>query len=68
MRSVADEGRGRGLRANAVAPIAIRTRDNQRVMGDTAHYIERESVADAVLFLCSAESRSISGQVLRLAD
>ncbi len=68
MRSVADEGRGRGLRANAVAPTAVRTAENQRVMADGTKYVEREAVADAVMFLCSADSRSITGQVLRLAD
>jgi NAD(P)-dependent dehydrogenase (short-subunit alcohol dehydrogenase family) len=68
MRSVADEGKARGLRANAVAPISIRTGDNLRAMGATARYVEREAVADAVLFLCSPAARSITGQVLRLTD
>ncbi len=68
MRSVADEGRSRGLRANAVAPISIRTGDNLRAMGSTTRYVEREAVADAVVFLCSRAARSITGQVLRLTD
>jgi NAD(P)-dependent dehydrogenase (short-subunit alcohol dehydrogenase family) len=68
MMSVADEGRARGLRANAVAPIAIRTGDNLRDMGSTTRYVEREAVADAVVFLCSRAARAISGQVLRLTD
>jgi NAD(P)-dependent dehydrogenase (short-subunit alcohol dehydrogenase family) len=65
---VADEGRSRGLRANAVAPISIRTGDNLRAMGSTTRYVEREAVADAVVFLCSRAARSITGQVLRLTD
>jgi NAD(P)-dependent dehydrogenase (short-subunit alcohol dehydrogenase family) len=67
MRSVADEGRERHLRANAVAPTTVRTRDNIRDMGSAVHYVEREAVADAVLFLCSNASRAITGQVLRLS-
>ena len=37
-------------------------------MAGATKYVEREAVADAVMFLCSADSRSITGQVLRLAD
>lgn len=67
MRAVADEGRSRGVRANAIAPIAIRTGDNLRAMGEQAHYIERHAVADVVLYLCSPAARAISGQVIGLA-
>jgi NAD(P)-dependent dehydrogenase (short-subunit alcohol dehydrogenase family) len=68
MQSVADEGRARHLRANAVAPIAIRTTENQRTMSPTSAYVEREAVADAVLFLCSPAARAITGQIIRLTD
>ena len=67
MRAVADEGRARGVRANAVAPIAIRTGDNLRAMGDKAKYVERQAVADAVLYLSSPAARAITGQVIALA-
>ncbi len=67
MRSVADEGRERHLRANAVAPISVRTGDNIRDMGSAVRYVEREAVADAVVFLCSNASRAITGQTLRLS-
>jgi NAD(P)-dependent dehydrogenase (short-subunit alcohol dehydrogenase family) len=67
MRSVADEGRERHLRANAVAPISVRTGDNIRDMGSAASYVEREAVAGAVVFLCSNASRAITGQILRLS-
>ena len=66
MRAVADEGRARGVRANAVAPIAIRTGDNVRAMGDKAKYVERHAVADAVLYLSSPAARAITGQVIAL--
>jgi NAD(P)-dependent dehydrogenase (short-subunit alcohol dehydrogenase family) len=67
MRAVADEGRARGVRANAVAPIAIRTGDNVRAMGDKAMYVERHAVADVVLYLSSPAARAITGQVIALA-
>ena len=66
MRSVADEGREFGVRANALAPGAIRTATNEASMGRGARYIEREDVASAVVFLCSPEAKAITGQVIRL--
>jgi NAD(P)-dependent dehydrogenase (short-subunit alcohol dehydrogenase family) len=68
MQSVAAEGRARRVRANAVAPTTIRTGANLQTMGQTTAAIEREAVADAVLFLCSTAARAITGQVIRLAD
>lgn len=67
MRAVAAEEHGANVRANAVAPTAIRTRDNLASMGGDTRYVERETVAEVVLFLCSEAARNISGQVLRLA-
>jgi NAD(P)-dependent dehydrogenase (short-subunit alcohol dehydrogenase family) len=66
MRSVADEGRELGVRANALAPAAIRTATNEASMGAGAKYVEREDVASAVAFLCSPAARAITGQVIRL--
>jgi len=66
MRSVADEGREHGVRASALAPGSIRTAANEASMGIGARYIEREDVAAAVAFLCSAGARAITGQVIRL--
>jgi NAD(P)-dependent dehydrogenase (short-subunit alcohol dehydrogenase family) len=66
MRSVADEVRSRGVRANAVAPISIRTGDNVRVMGEQARYVERHAVTDVVLYLCSPAARAVTGQVIAL--
>jgi 3-oxoacyl-[acyl-carrier protein] reductase len=67
MRSTADEMREHGVRSNALAPASIRTAANVAAMGKAARYIEREDVAAAVAFLCSPESRAITGQVIRLA-
>jgi NAD(P)-dependent dehydrogenase (short-subunit alcohol dehydrogenase family) len=66
MRAVAEEERAAGVRANAVAPTAIRTGDNVREMGEAARYVEREDVAGAVLFLCSEAARAVTGQLIEL--
>lgn len=66
MRAVAEQEATRGVRSNAVAPSAIRTTDNERSMGVDAPYVEREDVAEAVLFLCSEGARAVSGQVIEL--
>lgn len=66
MRSVADEERDSGVRANAIAPTMIRTADNLRDMGEKDRYVEREQVAATVMFLCSEAARPVSGQVVRL--
>lgn len=66
MRSVAVEELGTGVRANALAPTQIRTAENVAAMGGDAAYVEREAVAEAVLFLCSPASRHITGQAIKL--
>lgn len=66
-RAVAEEERDAGVRANAVAPTAIRTAANLREMSTAVRFVEREDVAATVLFLCSDAARALTGQVLRLA-
>ena len=66
MRAVSEEERSHGVRANALAPTAIRTAANEKSMGADAQYVEREDVARAVLWLCSDESRPLTGQVVAL--
>lgn len=66
MRAVSEEERANGVRANALAPTAIRTEANLSSMGDKTRYVEREDVAAAVSWLCSDASRAVSGQVIRL--
>jgi NAD(P)-dependent dehydrogenase (short-subunit alcohol dehydrogenase family) len=66
MRSLADEGREAGVRANALAPTSIRTSTNEAAMSADAPFVEREEVANAVAFLCSAEASAVTGQTLRL--
>jgi NAD(P)-dependent dehydrogenase (short-subunit alcohol dehydrogenase family) len=67
MRSVAQEERDSGVRANAVAPAAVRTTTNLETMGDTSRFVEREDVAAAVSYLCSDQSLAVTGQVFRLS-
>jgi NAD(P)-dependent dehydrogenase (short-subunit alcohol dehydrogenase family) len=67
MRAIAAEERKNGVRANALAPAAIRTAANLGSMGDSVRYVEREQVAAAVTFLCSEDASAISGVLLPLA-
>jgi NAD(P)-dependent dehydrogenase (short-subunit alcohol dehydrogenase family) len=66
MRAVAGEERSNGVRANALAPQAIRTETNVASMGEEHQYVERETVAAWVLWLCSRTAGPVSGQVIRL--
>lgn len=66
MRTVAEEERKSGVRANAVAPTAVRTAANLESMGDEVRYVEREELAAVVLHLCDASSSAVSGEVIRL--
>lgn len=66
MRAVAAEERKHGVRANALAPQAIRTEQNLSSMGKDHQYVERETVAAWVLWLCSSAAGPVTGQVIRL--
>lgn len=67
MRAIAAEERSNGVRANAVAPAAIRTTSNVQAMGSDARFVEREQVASFVTFLCSEQASAISGTVVPLS-
>jgi len=67
MRSVAQAEHQNGVRANAIAPSSIRTAANLESMGKDAHYIEREEVASAVVYLCSSASSAVNGQLVALS-
>lgn len=67
MRAVAQEERASGVRANALAPTAIRTATNVEAMGEKVRYVEREEVAAAVAFLCSDAAGAVTGQVIALS-
>jgi len=55
-----------GLPKKAVAPTAIRTAMNLESMGNTVRYVEREEVANTVMFLCSNAASAVTGQVVEL--
>ena len=66
MRTVAQEEAEHGVRANAIAPVAVRTAANLAMMGTGQRYVEREEVATVTRFLCSPEAARITGQVVVL--
>jgi NAD(P)-dependent dehydrogenase (short-subunit alcohol dehydrogenase family) len=66
VQAIAQEERDNGVRANALAPAAIRTAANIAEMGPDAAYVTREAVADVVLWLCSDAARADTGQVVRV--
>jgi NAD(P)-dependent dehydrogenase (short-subunit alcohol dehydrogenase family) len=66
MQAVSQEELKHGVRANAVAPTMIRTAMNVSDMGADRNYVERESVADVVRWLCSDGARDVTGQTIRL--
>jgi NAD(P)-dependent dehydrogenase (short-subunit alcohol dehydrogenase family) len=65
--AISQEEAPNGVRANVVAPAAIRTATNISEMGADSRYVEREDVAATVSWLCSDGAGSVTGQVLRLA-
>lgn len=65
--AISQEERAAGIRANVLAPAAIRTATNAASMGKEAKFVEREDVSATVAYLCSEASRGITGQVLRLS-
>jgi NAD(P)-dependent dehydrogenase (short-subunit alcohol dehydrogenase family) len=62
-RALAVELAPRGIRVNAVAPSTARTAENIAAAGEDAHYVELESITDAVLFLASDAASGITGRV-----
>ncbi|MBX9928990.1 MAG: SDR family NAD(P)-dependent oxidoreductase [Gemmatimonadaceae bacterium] len=67
VRAIAAEERANGVRANALAPTAMRTAMNTSTMSDTTNYVELDEVIAVIRFLLSSDAARISGQVLELA-
>ena len=67
MRAVAQEEAGNHVRANAIAPAAIRTRTNTAAMPPGTSYVEREAVAATIAWLCSPAAAAVTGQVVELS-
>lgn len=66
MQAVAQEEKG-VVRANAIAPTAIRTAANLASMDDGTAWVEREVVAGWITHLCGPGGANATGQVIRLA-
>jgi 3-oxoacyl-[acyl-carrier protein] reductase len=66
VQAIAQEERDNGVRANALAPAAIRTAANIAEMGADAAFVTREAVADVAVWLCSDAARAVTGQVGRV--
>ena len=66
--TIAEEVKGSGITANAIAPSIIVTPANRASMpsADVSRWVTPEEIAALVLFLCSENARSISGNVLKV--
>jgi NAD(P)-dependent dehydrogenase (short-subunit alcohol dehydrogenase family) len=67
VRALAQEERDSGVRANALAPTALRTAANVQTLGESIRYVEREELAAALVSLCGPAFGRVTGQVLELA-
>jgi NAD(P)-dependent dehydrogenase (short-subunit alcohol dehydrogenase family) len=66
--AIADEVKGTGITANAIAPSIILTDTNRASMpdADTSGWVTPEEIATLAMYLCSRDARSISGNVIRI--
>jgi NAD(P)-dependent dehydrogenase (short-subunit alcohol dehydrogenase family) len=66
--TIAEEVKGTGITANAIAPGIILTPANRSSMpsADISRWVTPEEIAALVLFLCSEDARSISGNVVKV--
>jgi len=64
--SLAEEGKGRGVRANCVLPGTIDTAANRKAMPDAdfATWVALDALVDAMLFLASPAARAVTGAAL----
>ena len=66
--TIAEEVKGSGITANAIAPGIILTPSNRASMpsADTSRWVTPDEIARLVLFLCSEDARSLSGNVIKM--
>jgi NAD(P)-dependent dehydrogenase (short-subunit alcohol dehydrogenase family) len=66
--AIAEETKGSGITANAIAPSLILTEANKKSMpgSDFSRWVTPEEIADTIFFLCSDGARSISGNVIKV--
>jgi NAD(P)-dependent dehydrogenase (short-subunit alcohol dehydrogenase family) len=65
-RTFALEGKDAHIRVNAVAPGLVDTASNVAMMKpkDTERWAKRDEIAEVVVFLASADSKGVTGQVI----
>lgn len=65
---IAEETKGTGITANAIAPSIILTEANKEWMtkADAEKWVTPEEIATLVLYLCSDTARSISGNAIKM--
>lgn len=66
--TIAEETKGTGVTANAIAPSTILTEANKKSMpsADSSRWVPPEEIAHLSLFLCTDLARFISGNVIRM--
>jgi len=66
--TIAEEVKGTGITANAIAPSIILTDANKQSMpkSDFTKWVTPEEISQCILYLCSHEARSISGNVIKM--
>jgi NAD(P)-dependent dehydrogenase (short-subunit alcohol dehydrogenase family) len=66
--TIAEEVKGTGITANAIAPSIILTEENRQSMpnADFTKWVTPEEIAQLILYLCSDRSRSINGNVIKI--
>jgi NAD(P)-dependent dehydrogenase (short-subunit alcohol dehydrogenase family) len=66
--TIADETKGTGITANAIAPSIIHTEANRQSMpgAEFNKWVTPEEIAQLILFLCSDHARSVSGNVIKI--
>lgn len=67
-RAFALEEKQNGVRVNAIAPGLIDTEQNRKSIEhpDQVHWVTRDQIADAVLFLCSDAASAITGETIHV--
>jgi len=66
--SIAEEVKGTGVTANAIAPSIILTEANKASMpgGDFSRWVRPEDIGALILYLCSREAGAISGNAIKI--
>ncbi len=66
--TIAEETKGTGITANAIAPSTIVTEANKQSMpkADFSKWVTPEEIAQLALYLCSDEAKSVSGNVIKI--